>query len=431
VNRLHALTRSEPATLPKQFTTAVMFLSTGAFFSLPNADGAVEASSLVLVVWGVVYLVAAVALIDGAIRARLLVSMPPALLVFIGLTTASVLWSAAPGVTTRRSLALIGTVTVGLLLAQRLPPIEILDAVRRAVALVAVLSLLLLVIGDPRAIDPVHDSLRGVLATKNTLGRVMGLGILATATTVYLDRSRARRAVVAGVPMVIALALTDSAGGTVIASLVLILVLTAALWRARSGQIFMGAAVALALGGIAFALPATTAEDAVGLLGRDLTITGRTEIWSMASDALMRRPLLGYGYGAFWHEDGPIEAARIWALLYWPVPNAHNGVLDVALGVGLVGAALAVILVGGLLVRAVLDARAGRRQSAVFRSSVGLLIVVSNLVESSLLQENAYLTLLLVAGLTIREPPPQAATAATDRAGRHQPSHTASRAVSG
>jgi exopolysaccharide production protein ExoQ len=391
-------------TLAKAFATGVLLLSTGAFFSLPNADGVVEPSSLVLVIWALVYVVAGAALLDGVVRQRLTVRVPVAVSAFLLLASVSVLWSAAPDVTARRSLALVGTVTIGLLLAQRLAPIDILDAVRWAVALVAVFSLLLFVIGDPRAIDPVHDSLRGVLATKNTLGRVMGLGILATATTVFLDRSRGRRAVLFGIPMLIALAMTDSAGGTVIAVLVLVLVAVAALWRATSGRVFLGSAVALALGAVAFALPATTAEDAVGLLGRDLTITGRTEIWSMALDAVMQRPVLGYGYGAFWHEDGPIEAARIWALLYWPVPNAHNGVLDMALGLGSVGAVIALVLVIGLLVRGVADVRAGRRQSAVFRISIGLLVVASNLVESSLLQENAYLTLLLIAGLSLREP---------------------------
>jgi exopolysaccharide production protein ExoQ len=396
--------RGTNSTLPQVFATAVLFLSTGAFFSLPSADGGSEAGSAVLIVWIAVYLVAAATLLDGAARNRLIVRLPPALLAFAGLAAASVLWSAAPEVTARRSLGLIGTVIIGLLLAQRLTPIELLDAVRRAVALVAVFSLLLFVLGDPRAIDPVHDSLRGVLATKNTLGRVMGLGILATATSVYLDTSRARRAIVSAVPMVIALALTDSAGGTVIAFLVLVLVTVASLARATSGQVLLAGAVALSLGAVAFALPATTAEDAVGLLGRDLTITGRTEIWGMSLEAFAHRPVLGYGYGAFWHADGPIEAARIWALLYWPVPNAHNGILDSALQLGVVGATLALALVVGLLVRGVIDLRAGRQHLGVLRLAVGLLTIVSNLVESSLLQENAYLTMLLVAALALGSP---------------------------
>jgi exopolysaccharide production protein ExoQ len=396
--------RGTRSTLPQVFATAVLFLSTGAFFSLPSADGGSEAGSAVLIVWIAVYLVAAATLLDGAARQRLIVRLPPALLAFAALAAASVLWSAAPEVTARRSLGLIGTVIIGLLLAQRLTSIELLDAVRRAVMLVALFSLLLFVLGDPRAIDPVHDSLRGVLATKNTLGRVMGLGILATATSVYLDASRARRAIVSAVPMVIALALTDSAGGTVIAFLVLVLVTVASLARATSGRVLLAGAVALSLGAVAFALPATTAEDAVGLLGRDLTITGRTEIWGMSLDAFAHRPVLGYGYGAFWHADGPIEAARIWALLYWPVPNAHNGILDSALQLGVVGATLALALVVGLLVRGVIDLRAGRQHLGVLRLAVGLLTIVSNLVESSLLQENAYLTMLLVAALALGSP---------------------------
>jgi exopolysaccharide production protein ExoQ len=292
--------------------------------------------------------------------------------------------------------------------------------------IVAVISLLLWVVGDPRAIDPVHDSLRGIVATKNTLGRVMGLGLLAAAMSAFIDPARRRRALLAAVPMGLALGLTGSAGGALIAVLVLGSMAAALLWSVHAGRILLAGAAVLALGVVTFVAPSTSAEDVVALVGRDLTLTGRTEIWGLSLDAVMQRPLLGYGYGAFWHEQGPIESARIAALLYWPVPNAHNGVLDVALELGAVGAVLAVAILGGLLVRGILDARAGRRQAATIRLSIGLLALVSNLVESSFLQENAFLTIVLVAALAVREPvglpaaartSPAPATPETNRSG--------------
>jgi exopolysaccharide production protein ExoQ len=399
---------SSPASLPSAawtgwFATAVLVLSTGAFFAIPT-EGGEEAGGAVIVLWSVAYLVATVVVLDGALRERLALRVPASLVVFLALAVSSVAWSAAAEVTARRSVGLLGTVMVGLLLAQRLEPVEIFDAVRRAMVIVAVISLLLWVVGDPRAIDPVHDSLRGIVATKNTLGRVMGLGLLAAAMSAFIDPARRRRALLAAVPMGLALGLTGSAGGALIAVLVLGSMAAALLWSVHAGRILLAGAAVLALGVVTFVAPSTSAEDVVALVGRDLTLTGRTEIWGLSLDAVMQRPLLGYGYGAFWHEQGPIESARIAALLYWPVPNAHNGVLDVALELGAVGAVLAVAILGGLLVRGILDARAGRRQAATIRLSIGLLALVSNLVESSFLQENAFLTIVLVAALAVREP---------------------------
>jgi exopolysaccharide production protein ExoQ len=390
------------------FATAVLVLSTGAFFAVfRGGGGAAEGSDpLILLLWVAAYLVAGVALLDGGLRLRLPVRVPVSLLAFVALAAGSVLWSVAAEVTLRRTFGLVGTVLVGLLLAHRLAPVEILDAVRRAMLIVAVASLLLWAVGDPRVIDPVHDSLRGVVATKNTLGRVMGLGLLAAATSAFIDRGRTRRALLSAAPMVLALALTDSAGGALIAVMILVLMLIASLWAAPSGRVFLGGAAFLALGGIALVLPTTTADDVVALLGRDLTITGRTEIWQLSFDALAQRPFLGFGYGAFWHEDGAIEAARIAALLYWPVPNAHNGLLDVALDLGVVGAVVALVVVTVLLAAGVRDLRAGRRQAGVLRMAIGLLVVVSNLVESSFLQENAFLTVVFVAALAARQPDP-------------------------
>ena len=81
------------------------------------------------------------------------------------------------------------------------------------------------------------------------------------------------------------------------------------------------------------------AAPILGLLGRDATLTGRTDIWQAVLDSIMRRPLLGYGYGAFWNGlQG--ESANVILACGWAVPHAHNGFLEVWLQLGLVGLSL-------------------------------------------------------------------------------------------
>jgi O-antigen ligase len=72
------------------------------------------------------------------------------------------------------------------------------------------------------------------------------------------------------------------------------------------------------------------------LLGKDPTLTGRTTIWAAVVVAAMKRPLLGYGYRAFWTglqgESGDVLLAN-----HWSFAQAHNGFGEVWLGVGALG----------------------------------------------------------------------------------------------
>jgi exopolysaccharide production protein ExoQ len=65
-------------------------------------------------------------------------------------------------------------------------------------------------------------------------------------------------------------------------------------------------------------------------LGRDSTLTGRTEVWAAVLPAMKRQPLLGYGFGSFW-----TDARR----QQYDIPTAHNGYLDILLELGGMGLA--------------------------------------------------------------------------------------------
>lgn len=78
------------------------------------------------------------------------------------------------------------------------------------------------------------------------------------------------------------------------------------------------------------------------LIGRSGSFSGREQIWSAISASVLRRPLGGYGFDAFWSLlQG--EASRVFVSAGWVVTSAHNGFLNVALELGLVGLALVLI----------------------------------------------------------------------------------------
>jgi O-antigen ligase len=79
----------------------------------------------------------------------------------------------------------------------------------------------------------------------------------------------------------------------------------------------------------------------VQALGRDPTLTGRTELWA----ELLHMPInawLGTGFGSFWLGD---RAQYFWDKYWWRPNEAHNGYLEVYLDLGWIGVGLLVVLI--------------------------------------------------------------------------------------
>jgi exopolysaccharide production protein ExoQ len=77
-------------------------------------------------------------------------------------------------------------------------------------------------------------------------------------------------------------------------------------------------------------------ELVVTALGRDMTFTGRTEIWK-AVLAENSDPLFGTGCDSFWLGD---RSEKLSAKYYFHLNEAHNGYLEVYLNTGLIGLTL-------------------------------------------------------------------------------------------
>lgn len=82
-----------------------------------------------------------------------------------------------------------------------------------------------------------------------------------------------------------------------------------------------------------------------GKLPLDTTFTGRTDIWTFALQSLQQRLATGYGFVAFWGgSSGTIQdlpEGKEWAAL---ASHSHNGYLDSALGMGLPGLILLIVV---------------------------------------------------------------------------------------
>lgn len=123
------------------------------------------------------------------------------------------------------------------------------------------------------------------------------------------------------------------------------------------------------------------------MMGKDSTLTGRTNIWRLVFASVLKRPFLGYGYGAFW---GGLqgESVNISLGCGWIVPHAHNGLLNTWLELGGLGLGLVALLI----VRALVDAwsciRAARSRFAEWCLCILVVTMVSNISELTIMVPN-------------------------------------------
>lgn len=119
--------------------------------------------------------------------------------------------------------------------------------------------------------------------------------------------------------------------------------------RPRQRAVLLGAILAVAV--VAFVILTWFAPQLGPQLGDTLwqyvtldqsttttqSIDGRAPLWQVLVGFAEDRPILGYGFGAFWN---PSFMTYIWGVVHWQAVIAHNGFLDEVLATGAVGLSL-------------------------------------------------------------------------------------------
>jgi O-antigen ligase len=140
--------------------------------------------------------------------------------------------------------------------------------------------------------------------------------------------------------------------------------------------------LACGIAGLSF-LAAHFAEVSL-IFGKDSTLTGRTAIWAGAVEAILKHPVLGYGYSAFWLGLRG-ESANVILATKWMVPTAHEGFLDLLLQLGAVGLGLFAISLWQGCSAAVWCLRHVGWEAAEWGGGVMLMTILYNLDETSVM----------------------------------------------
>lgn len=132
--------------------------------------------------------------------------------------------------------------------------------------------------------------------------------------------------------------------------------------------------------------------------GRDATLSGRTEFWPQLIERwLSQRPLLGWSVNGFWQPwRGSLNPANgILNSSGFAPPTAHNGFLDLALCLGIVGSLLFSFALLAGFVQAVRHFSQGKSSDELLPLLLLIYVVMANISETQLLGSN-YIWILFV-----------------------------------
>jgi exopolysaccharide production protein ExoQ len=257
---------------------------------------------------------------------------------------ASTVWSTDMATTVRQVIAWGLATTFAYYAVTRFDLREILRLSALAMLIGTVLNLIFILalprygrVEDP--FDPVKSGWKGITSNKNSLGQFAS----GAAIVLWMARrsfTRYRGIYTIGAIVNVFTVVRADAKTSFVALLgtgALMIVFRA--FRAQR-QLFGVAVIALLIASVvALLFILGNREQLASGVGRSGDLTGRTALWDDLIPKIKERPIQGYGWGGFW--NGYFSpAGEVWIEHTWQPPDAHNLLLQVALNVGLVGAAL-------------------------------------------------------------------------------------------
>jgi exopolysaccharide production protein ExoQ len=230
-----------------------------------------------------------------------------------------------------------------------------------------------------------HDNAwKGIFSSKNACGQTVLFLLLPLAF--YPARGFARKALLTGYSLlalfVIGMSQAKTAWGLTLFFLLFVVCQRAiGKLRARDASIVLFGAFPLGL--VFLSLVYRYSEDILNVLGKEATLSQRTEIWSAILKSIAKQPLLGYGYSAFWNGLHG-ESFNVFMAVHWLEGQAQNGFLDLWLQVGIVGVIVFLVSLVHAVRNLTVCLRRGLGQHAMWYFAIILISVLYNLDESFL-----------------------------------------------
>jgi O-antigen ligase len=334
------------------------------------------------------------------------IAVPPIAGVFLLWLAQSTAWSEYPSQTVQEVVSLCAVTVAGFAAGSCCQERDLVRGLSAGAYVVGGLSVAVAVAFPAVGLvtdDYQTNALQGIYIHRNILSYTLATGIIAALAGLLLDPDRRPRRVLFVAGLVVLIAATRSS--TPFAVLLFALAATGLLILVkrcppgqRIGRGVVGAAAITAGVYVVFA----NLASAVELAGRDLTFTGRTDIWAAVWAASERRPISGYGWNAVWM-DGNDVGDMIRRQIGFSVNHAHNAYLDTLVQGGTVGLLLLVGLLLYAAVRAVRCYLAAVNHTNLWFVATIVMFVLYNLLETRVTRPFGWFILAIGLSLITRE----------------------------
>lgn len=316
------------------------------------------------------------------------------LFIFILFTLMSFFWSDYPFLSFKRSFQIVVTFITILNVITLLKLNKILKILLLIGLFYSVVNYISCII-IPEAIDPAFGTWRGIEPSKNGLGynalMLLIIGYSNVLTEEIMQKVFGRLLVVLATGLIILAFSTTNIIGMILVLCIILLSKIKYFFKDLGISKFI---FNLSLGAIlVFTILLSVYSKEIistipGLFGKDTSLTGRDVIWIYIWNEILKRPLLGYGYGTYW-----IMGTHIIDLFSsyvgWRVNEAHNGFLEIALQLGIVGFAIFILTYFSFIIKAL-------KQENILAIIVILAITLVNFSESFIFTPRDPSTLLFI-----------------------------------
>jgi len=274
------------------------------------------------------------------------------LIVLLFLPLVSVLWSDAPLVTLRRSIALIGTGITGLMLAALYTPKELFLSMARMLALSSIVSFVYILVFPNAGMDVLGGKVvwTGFFSNKNLLASNIAISLIVWIMLSFFSQKKKFLYIGFAVVQSFVLFKTNSMTSIVLAiASINIFILLKHLKKSGTRGLRVIIPVVIATVCLLFLLKLVFFDFDFTLdsfvqkyLGRNLTLTGRIYFWLDILPYIKESLFLGHGYASNW-QGYKLDAGNRWGHIF-QASHLHNGYIQLAFDLGLLGLAVYMVV---------------------------------------------------------------------------------------
>lgn len=254
----------------------------------------------------------------------------------------SIIWSNDNFVSFKRIFQIITSILVIISFLFHTSSIQQVITPIKAILFIYLLVSILSCLTINGAKDPAFNTWRGLADTKNQLGQIAVVSFLLSIIIFQYTETNKY------IPLIMiffsSILLIGSQSGTSIISLSIIFIINFFMFFDKIfAKLRLKHFVSIALLltsittlSIVLVFGSNLLKELPYLIGKDLTFTGRTELWQDLIYIAGKNFIWGVGYQSFWTLNNP-DALSIYDIYIWIPNQAHNGYLDILISLGIIG----------------------------------------------------------------------------------------------